>query len=325
MARCASALRNPGVYQVGRKEFRRAVPPPGLSEYGRPSFPPESRPDLFRHPPGSSLLRRVLSFWEGRPKSRDHDQPTHPRHRRRPCRVRGGVAGGSGRRAGRAARDAPGPRHRRAQDGWPGRARLLQFLPLRRRRHQCGGPSACRDAAGRLADHAMRRRAPGAGRRRAGRRPRRLLRRGDGAPRGASAHHHPSRGGSRPAAARMGPGHRRHRAADGARAGRGNRRRDRRRSARLLRRHRADRPFRHHRHGRLLVPVALRQGRARRHRQGLRQLPARPRAVRGLRRGAARRRQGRHQGLGRHPLFRRLPADRDHGRAWPPRRCATAR
>ena len=52
-----------------------------------------------------------------------------------------------------------------------------------------------------------------------------------------------------------------------------DRRGDRRRRARLLRRHRADRPFRHDRHGHLLVPVALRQGRAGRHRQGLHQLP----------------------------------------------------
>ena len=47
----------------------------------------------------------------------------------------------------------------------------------------------------------------------------------------------------------------------------------RRGRARLLRRHRADRASRLHRHERRLVPVALRQGRARRHRRRLHQLP----------------------------------------------------
>ncbi len=49
----------------------------------------------------------------------------------------------------------------------------------------------------------------------------------------------------------------------------------RRGSARLLRRDRADRPFRFDRHGHRLVPVALRQGRPGRHRRRLHQLPAR--------------------------------------------------
>ena len=48
---------------------------------------------------------------------------------------------------------------------------------------------------------------------------------------------------------------------------------DRRRRARLLRRHRADRPCRHHRHVHGLVPVALRQGRDRGGADGLHQLP----------------------------------------------------
>ena len=53
----------------------------------------------------------------------------------------------------------------------------------------------------------------------------------------------------------------------------------RRRCARLLRRHRADRAPRLHRHGGGLVPVALRQGRPRRLRRRLHQLPDGPRAV----------------------------------------------
>ena len=62
---------------------------------------------------------------------------------------------------------------------------------------------------------------------------------------------------------------------------------DRRRCAGLLRRHRADRAPRLHRHGRRLVPVTLRQGRSRRLGRRLHQLPDGPRAVRGVRRGAA--------------------------------------
>ena len=58
----------------------------------------------------------------------------------------------------------------------PGRARLLQLVPLRRRRQQRRRPAACRDAPAGLADHALRRRQPGARGRRAGGRPRRVFR-----------------------------------------------------------------------------------------------------------------------------------------------------
>ena len=61
----------------------------------------------------------------------------------------------------------------------------------------------------------------------------------------------------------------------------------RRRRARLLRRHRADRASRQHRPRSGLVPVALRQGRARRLRRRLHQLPAHARTIRRLRRRAA--------------------------------------
>ena len=51
-------------------------------------------------------------------------------------------------------------------------------------------------------------------------------------------------------------------------------------------------------------------------RRRLHQLPARPGAISGVRRGAARRRQARLQGLGGlDAVFRGLPADRGHGRA----------
>ena len=99
-----------------------------------------------------------------------------------------------------------------------------------------------------------------------------------------------------------------------------------RRLARLLRRDRADRASRLHRHVGRLVPVALRQGRPRRLGRRLHQLPDDARAVSGLRRGAGRRRQDHVPRVGsRHALFRRLPADRGDGGARARRRCATAR
>ena len=136
--------------------------------------------------------------------------------------------------------------------------------------------AARRDAACRFADHGQGRRQPGAGRRRAGGRPRRLFGgrdRGTGSP---SADRDRARGSRRPAARRVGAGHRRHRTADLAGAGRSDREPDRAGIAVLLRCHRADRPLRFDRPGQGLVPVPLRQGRPRRHRQGLHQLPDGP-------------------------------------------------
>ena len=113
---------------------------------------------------------------------------------------------------------------------------------------------------------------------------------------------------------------------DLAGAGRDHRHADRRGCARVLRRHCADRASRLHRHGRGVVPVALRQGRSRRLRRRLHQLPDGSRAVRGFRRGAAGRRQDLVPGLGEdHALFRRLPADRGDGGARRGNACATAR
>ena len=90
----------------------------------------------------------------------------------------------------------------------------------------------------------------------------------------------------------------------------------RRRRARFLRCHRADRASRVHRLRHRLVPVALRQDRARRLRRRLHQLPADARAIRRLRRCAARRREnGIPRFRGVDALFRRLPADRGDGRA----------
>ena len=84
------------------------------------------------------------------------------------------------------------------------------------------------------------------------------------------------------------------------------RRVERRGRARLLRRHRADRASRVDRPGHRLVPVALRQGGAGRRRRRLHQLPAGQGAVRGVHRRAARRREGRVQGVGkaRRPISR---------------------
>ena len=100
-----------------------------------------------------------------------------------------------------------------------------------------------------------------------------------------SADRNPPRG-DRAAAAGLGQRHRRDRPAHLACARRRDPRADRRGRARVLRRHRADRASRHHRHVGRLVPVALRQGGARRLRRRLHQLPDGPRAIRGLRRRA---------------------------------------
>ena len=204
-----------------------------------------------------------------------------------------------------------GPQDRRAR-----RARLLELVPLRRPRAQRRRAAACGDATARLADHAGGRCEPGARRRRAGGRSRGLRRRGHGRARRASADRCPSRGDRGIAARGLGQRHRRDRPPHLAGARRRDRQADRRGCARVLRRHRADRPSRLDRHVGRLVPVALRQGRARRIGRRLHQLPAHARAVRGVRRCARRRRQDRLPRLGKHDaLFRRLPADRGDGRA----------
>ena len=151
---------------------------------------------------------------------------------------------------------------RGAQDRRAGRAGLLQLLPLRRLREQCGRPAARGDAARRLADHALR---PTPTSCRPAARWRSTVsgfadavtRRA----RGASAGHDRPRGDRRAAAkaewdsviVATGPLTSPALAARHAGA-------DRRGRARLLRCHRAHRPSREHRHGRVLVPVALRQG-----------------------------------------------------------------
>ena len=100
----------------------------------------------------------------------------------------------------------------------------------------------------------------------------------DAAPRGPSADHHRARRGGGSAAGRMGQRHHRHRTADLAGAVGGHPAADRRRRARLLRCHRADRAPRVDRREHHLAAVALRQGRAWRRRRGLHQLPDEPRA-----------------------------------------------
>ena len=190
-----------------------------------------------------------------------------------------------------------------------GRAGLLQLVPLRRRGEQRRRPAARGDAALRLADHGARaiaHKLPAGG-------ALAVDRDGfsdGGAPRRSRPHPlvtHRARGDRRPAAAPTGasvivatgpltsPA-----LAEAIRAA------HRRGRARLLRRHRADRPSRQHRHGGRLVPVALRQAGTGRHRRRLHQLPDRPGAVRGLHRRAARRREDALQGVGdaRRPISR---------------------
>ena len=77
----------------------------------------------------------------------------------------------------------------------------------------------------------------------------------------------------RPAAGGLGQRHRRDRPPHLGAAGRRHSRTDRRERAGVLRRHRADRAPGFHRHVGGVVSVALRQGRPRRHRRRLHQLP----------------------------------------------------
>ena len=157
-----------------------------------------------------------------------------------------------------------------------GRARLLQLVPLRRPRDQRRRPAARGDAPARLADHALRRRQPGAGRRRARGRPRRLLGSRHGRARGASADRDRARGDRRAAARRTGT-------ASSSRPAPSPRRRSPTAIRALtgedaLAFFDAIAPIVHRdfdRHVGRLVPVALRQGRARRHRRRLHQLPDR--------------------------------------------------
>ncbi len=167
---------------------------------------------------------------------------------------------------------------------------------------------------------------PGSGRRRACRRPRRLFRGRHGEDRSASADHHRPRGNLRPAARGLGPGDHRHRPADGALAGAGNRRK-------------GPAPTR--------WPSSMRSPRscisrrstwipAGSSRATTRSGPAAPARIISTARwtrpqyeafvaGAARRPEDRVQAVGRHALFRRLPADRGDGRARARKRCGTGR
>ena len=110
----------------------------------------------------------------------------------------------------------------------PCRARLLQLFPVGRCRNQRGRPAASGDAHAGLVDHGKRRRQSGAGGRRAGGRPRRLLRCGHGGARSASARHHRAWRDRRPAAGGMVLRDRRHRSPHLAGARRGDPRTDRR-------------------------------------------------------------------------------------------------
>ena len=245
-------------------------------------------------------------------------------HRRRPRRMRGGLAGRHARHSSRAARDASAAHDRGPQDRGTRRAGLLELVPLRRPGAQRGRPVARGNAPARLADHACRRPPPGAGRRRIGGRPRELCNGGDRRARRPSLGRDPARRGRGTAARRLGQRDHRHRPPHLPGARRGRREAYGRGRARLLRCHRSDRSPRDHRHVGRVAAVALRQGGAGRIGRRLHQLPAHARAIPRLRRRLARRRQGRLPRLG-DALFRRLPADRGDGGARTRDACATAR
>jgi len=198
-------------------------------------------------------------------------------------------------------------------------------LRFRRCRYQRGRCPAPRDAADGLADHARGRCQPGSGRRRAGGRPRGLCRRGHASDHDASTHRASPRRGRGPASGRLGQRRGRDGSPDGAGTRRGDRRPDRRSRSRVLRRDRAGRAPREHRPLEGVVPVALRQGRPRRHGRRLHQLPAVAPAIRSLRRRAACGRRG-HLAARRHDALLSTAACRSRRwRAAAARRCATAR
>ena len=178
-----------------------------------------------------------------------------------------------------------------------------------------------------LADHALRRRAPGAGRRRAGGGPRRLLPQAVTARDRSPAADHDRPGGSR-AACRLPTG-----TMSSSPPGPSPRRPWPRPSAKLtgeertglFRRHRPHRPSR-------IIDMDMAWFQSRYDKAGpggtrrrLHQLPDGPRPVRGVHRRPAAGREDRVQGLGTDALFRRLPADRGDGRARARDACATDR
>ena len=92
---------------------------------------------------------------------------------------------------------------------------------------------------------------------------------------------------------------------------------DRRRKPRLLRRHRPHRLCRHRGHVRGLDAKPLRQGRDAGRTDRLHELPDDPRPILRLHRRPSCRRQNRIPRRRNRRLFRRLPADRGHGRTRP--------
>ncbi len=178
------------------------------------------------------------------------------------------------------------------------RAGLLELVPLRRRAQQRGRPAARGDAPRGLADHARGRCPQAAGGWRARGRPRGLRRGRPGGARGGAPDRDPARGGRSPARSVLRPAIVATGPLTSAGLAASIRARDRRGRARLLRCDRADRPSRDDRLRDRLVAVALRQAGPGRQRRRLRQLPARPGRVRGLRRRAARGREARVQGVG---------------------------
>ena len=173
--------------------------------------------------------------------------PTHPHHRRRPRRERGGVAD-RGRRLPVVLHEMRPHRQTEAHKT-DGLAELVCSNSFRSddAADQRGGPAARGDAPRGLADHGGRRCPQAPGRRRAGGRPRSFLRRGDAPARRASpvTIERGEVAGLPPAD--VGQRHHRHRAAHLAGAVRRHPAAHRRDRARLLRRHRPHRASRLHR------------------------------------------------------------------------------
>ena len=194
------------------------------------------------------------------------------------------------------------------------RAGLLELVPLRRRGRKRHRPSACRNAAARLADHARGRRPQAAGRRSAGGRSRGICRGDHGGARTRAADRDPPR---RDFGAAAGLGQRHHRHRPPHRRPRWQTRSRRLTGEAALAFFDAIAPIVHR--DSIDFDIAWFQSRYDKAgpgglRRRLHQLSADARAIRGLRRRASRRREDRVPRFRKgDALFRRLPADRGDG------------
>src|SRR6516165_11284286 len=112
------------------KPSMKAPAPRALSPLRPWNLSAQLRPDLFRPDLQPQKRDEIISSHERRAPA------SSARHRRRACRIRGGLADLRARRPSRAARDASAAHDRGPQDRGACRAGVLEFLPFRRQRAQ---------------------------------------------------------------------------------------------------------------------------------------------------------------------------------------------